>query len=106
VRAGDANPVQLRYWIQAWLERIRDLYAARDELMAAWHDAAAPAPRDKAAAAARLDKAYAVWDDALAVIDEARKEQVKPLACRNQRKRRSPPWTANGTAWLPAGTTR
>jgi transposase len=77
VRAGDANPVQLKYWIQAWLERIRDLYAAHDELMAAWQDAAAPAPRDKAAAAARLDKAYAVWDDALAVIDEARKEQVK-----------------------------
>jgi transposase len=77
VRAGDANPVQLKYWIQAWLERIRDLYAARDELMAAWHDAAAPAPRDKAAAAARLDKAYAVWDDALAVIDETRKEQGK-----------------------------
>ena len=47
VRAGDANPVQLKYWTDAWLERIRDLYAAHDELMAAWQDAAAPAPRDK-----------------------------------------------------------
>ena len=43
VRAGDANPVQLKYWTDAWLERIRDLYAAHDELMAAWQDAAAPA---------------------------------------------------------------
>ena len=38
VRAGDANPVQLKYWTDAWLERIRDLYAAHDELMAAWQD--------------------------------------------------------------------
>ena len=36
VRAGDASPVQLRYWTDAWLERIRDLYAAHHELMAAW----------------------------------------------------------------------
>jgi transposase len=77
VRAGDANPVQLKYWIRDWLERIRNLYTAHDELMAAWQDAAAPAPRDKAAAAARLEEAYAAWDDALAVIDEARKEQGK-----------------------------
>ena len=62
VRAGDANPVQLKYWTEAWLERIRDLYAAHDELMAAWQDAAAPAPQEKEAAAARLDDAYAAWD--------------------------------------------
>ena len=48
VRAGDANPAQLTYWTEAWLERIRDLYAAHDELMAAWQEAAAPAPREKA----------------------------------------------------------
>ena len=36
VRAGDANPAQLAYWTAAWLERIKDLYAAHDELMAAW----------------------------------------------------------------------
>ncbi len=72
VRAGDANPVQLKYWTQAWLERIRDLYAAHDELMAAWSSAAAPAPREKAAAAARLDEAYTAWDKAIGVIDEAR----------------------------------
>ena len=27
VRAGDANPAQLKYWTAAWLERIKDLYA-------------------------------------------------------------------------------
>ena len=48
VRAGDANPVQLKYWTDAWLERIRDLYAAHNALMAAWAGAAA---RDKDATA-------------------------------------------------------
>ena len=76
VRAGDANPAQLKYWTQAWLERIRDLYATHDELMAAWSSAAAPAPRDKAAAAARLDEAYTAWDKAIGVIDEARVKQM------------------------------
>jgi transposase len=76
VRAGDAAPVQLKYWTEAWLDRIRDLYAAHDRLMAAWHQAAAPAPREKEQAAARLDGAYAAWDKALAVIDEARKKQM------------------------------
>ena len=27
VRAGDASPVQLKYWTEAWLDLIRDLYA-------------------------------------------------------------------------------
>src|SRR5712691_10194147 len=57
VRAGDANPVQLRYWTGAWLERIRDLYAAHGQLMAAWQDAAAPALRGREAPAARLEEA-------------------------------------------------
>jgi transposase len=77
VRAGDANPAQLGHWTDAWLGRIRDLYSAHDELMAAWQDAAAPTPRGKEAAAARLDAAYAAWDDAIAVIDEARKRQMQ-----------------------------
>jgi transposase len=75
VRAGDANPAQLKYWTEAWLARIKDLYAAHEQLMAAWQDAAAPAPREKAAAA-RLDEACAAWDTALAVIDETRKKQI------------------------------
>jgi transposase len=77
VRAGDASPVQLRHWTEAWLERIRDLYAAHGQLTAAWQDAAAPAPQEKTAAAARLEEAYQAWDDALAVIDEARKKQAQ-----------------------------
>ena len=77
VRAGDANPVQLKYWTDAWLGRIRDLYAAQDELMAAWQAAAVPAARDKQDAAARLEKAYAAWDGAITVIDETRKKQMQ-----------------------------
>jgi transposase len=77
VRAGDANPAQLRYWTDAWLERIRDLYAAHHELMAAWQDAAAPAPQEKEAAAGRLEDAYAAWDDAITVIGQARKKHMQ-----------------------------
>jgi hypothetical protein len=76
VRAGDANPVQLEYWTAAWLERIRDLYAAHDELMAAWAGAPAHARQDKDAAT-RLEEAHAAWGAALAVIDEARKKQMQ-----------------------------
>jgi transposase len=76
VRAGDANPVQLGHWTGAWLGRIRELYAAHDELMAAWAGTAAPAPQEKEAAAGRLEKAYAAWDDTITVIDEARKKQM------------------------------
>jgi hypothetical protein len=77
VRAGDANPAQLKYWTDAWLDRIRGLYAAHDALMLAWQENAAPAPREKEAAAARLEKAYAAWDTAITVIDEARWKQMQ-----------------------------
>ncbi len=77
VRAGDANPAQLRRWSDAWLDRIRDLYAAHDELMAAWQEAAAPPAQGKQASAARLEKAHEAWDAAITVIDETRKEQAK-----------------------------
>ncbi len=76
VRAGDANPVQLGHWTDAWLGRIRDLYAAHDELMAAWAGTAAPAPQEKEEAAGRLEKAYAAWDDAITVIGQARQKQM------------------------------
>jgi transposase len=76
VRAGDADPARLTYWTAAWLERIRDLYAAHEELTAAWNDTAAPAPRDKTAVAARLDHAQAAWNAALTAIDETRKKQM------------------------------
>ena len=76
VRAGDADPARLTYWTAAWLERIKGLYAAHEELTAAWNGAAAPAPRDKTAAAARLDDAQAAWNAALTAIDEAREKQM------------------------------
>ena len=69
IRAGDANPAQLAYWTAAWLERIKNLYAAHEELMAAWADAGD-------AAAARLEEARAAWDAALAAIDAARCQQM------------------------------
>jgi transposase len=77
VRAGDASPVQLKYWTESWLGLIRDLYAAHDRLMAAWQDNAAPAAREKEAAAARLETAREAWDDAITAVDETRKKQVQ-----------------------------
>jgi transposase len=74
VRAGDASPVQLKYWTQAWLRLIRDLYRAHDELTAAWRDT--PAPAAATAAAARLDAAYTAWDNAITAIDTARTTQM------------------------------
>jgi transposase len=76
VRAGDANPVQLKYWTQTWLQLIRDLYRAHDELTAAWHAAPAPAPAAAAAAATRLETAHTAWDTAITAIDTARTTQL------------------------------
>jgi transposase len=77
VRAGDASPVQLKYWTQGWLELIRALYAAHDRLMAAWQENAAPAAREKDAAAVRLETARGAWDTAVTAIDKARKTQMQ-----------------------------
>ena len=77
VRAGDASPVQLKYWTQNWLALFRDLYKAHDELMAAWQEAAAPPAREKKAATERLENAHEGWDAAIGVIDEARKKQMQ-----------------------------
>jgi transposase len=76
-RAGDANPEQLRYWAQKWLDRFRALYRAHDELTAAWQDGTAPARGQETAAGERLEKAYAAWDDAAGVIDAERKKQAQ-----------------------------
>ena len=48
VRAGDANPAQLGFWVKAWLDRVRDLYAAHRQLTATRREAA---PLDAALAA-------------------------------------------------------
>jgi transposase len=59
IGAGDANPGQLTYWTQRWLERIMTLYAAHEELTAAREQAAASAPGQAATAAAGLEEARA-----------------------------------------------
>jgi hypothetical protein len=64
VRAGDANPAQLRFWVKAWLERIKALYAAHRQLTAAWHDGTPPGD------------ALTAWDAAIGAIDAARKQQM------------------------------
>ena len=76
VRAGDANPAQLTYWTQAWLDRIKDLYAAHEQLMAAWAGAAAAPASRQAAEATRLEEARTAWDEAITAIDEARTRQM------------------------------
>ena len=59
--------------------------------MAAWQEAAAPPAREKKAAAERLENAHGDWDTAIGVIDETRKKQMQAPACRNPRRRPSPP---------------
>jgi len=77
IRAGDANPEQLRRWSDAWVARIGDLYAAHRELMAAWQGDAGASAKDKDAAGSRLEDARKAWDTAITVIDETRKQQAK-----------------------------
>ena len=73
VRAGDANPAQLTYWTAGWLDRIKNLYAAHEQLMTAWAGATAAASGQ---AAARLEKASGAWDEAIGAIDAARRQQM------------------------------
>jgi hypothetical protein len=87
VRAGDANPTQLTGWVEAWLQLIRDLYRAHDELMAAWQDTAVPAPKDATDAAARLEQAYTGWDTAIDAIDETRIKQMAMPGLREPAKK-------------------
>ena len=77
VRAGDANPEQLKYWTEKWLDRFRALYKAHDELMAAWQDGEEPARGQDKPAADRLEKAGQAWDAAIGVIDSERKKQAQ-----------------------------
>jgi hypothetical protein len=73
VRAGDANPDQLAYWTAAWLERIKNLYTAHEQLSTAWADNAAGGTA--AGATADLEHARQAWDAALDVIDAQRTRQ-------------------------------
>jgi transposase len=72
VRAGDANPDQLSGWTAAWLERIKNLYTAHEQLMATWADRAAGG----AGGTAELEQAGQAWDAALEVVDAARTKQM------------------------------
>jgi hypothetical protein len=69
VRAGDANPDQLSHWTTTWLERIKNLYAAHEQLAAAWADSIA-------GDAAALEHARTAWDEALVMIDAERTKQM------------------------------
>jgi len=77
VRAGDANPTQLAYWTRDWLDRIKTLYTAHDELTDAWNASVAPAPAHATQTSARLACARTAWDTALDAIDTARRTQMK-----------------------------
>jgi transposase len=66
VRAGDANPDQLGYWTTAWLERIKNLYTAHEQLSTAW----------AGGAGAELEQARQGWDEALGIIDTVRTRQM------------------------------
>ena len=94
VRAGDANPAQLGHWTAAWLDRIRDLYAAHAQLMTAWQEAAP------------LDAALAAWDEAIGAIDEAHREQAKAPGLQEPARKASRPSTGNGRVCPRTGTTR
>jgi len=77
VRAGDANPTQLACWTRDWLDRIKTLYTAHEQLTDAWNASVAPAPGHAAAeAATRLEHAYTAWDTALEAIDTARQNHM------------------------------
>jgi len=66
VRAGDANPDQLSGWTAAWLERIKNLYTAHEQLSVAW----------AGEAATELEHACTAWDDVVGVIDAERIRQM------------------------------
>ena len=104
VRAGDANPDQLSGWTAAWLERIKNLYAAHEQLSVAWATGRPAAPGG--GRRRRTGTRMPAWDDALGVIDAERTKQMASPGCRNRPRRPWPRWTGNGTGWSPTATTR
>ncbi len=93
IRAGDAH-AYLTPWRDAWTARIADLYVAHTAMAAA-----EPGSGEHATA-------VAAFEQALAVIDTVRQQQMPPApTCTPPPPRCSPPWTANGTAWPATATT-
>jgi transposase len=84
VRAGDANPAQLTYWAQAWLERIKNLYAAPG----AWKGPIRPGTMRSARSTGPAGRRWPhpAWP--------------------SRRRRRWRRWTGNGTAWPRTAATR
>jgi len=109
LRAGrrTRTPPSWGYGTAAWLELIRNLYAAHAQLTNAWAQAAAPAPREAAAAAARLEEAGAAWDEATGVTGEARKKQMTAPGLQEPAKQSTRhPGPRMGTASPPTAITR
>ena len=75
VRAGDANPAQLGYWTEAWLERSR-AFTQRTRAHGRLAGGRRARPAGATAAAARLEAADAAWDDAITVIGTGAQEAV------------------------------
>ncbi len=64
IRAGDADP-QLRYWRDQWVARIGDLYLAHRAMAAA------------SPGTAEYTQAHGAFEQALGVIDTARRDQIR-----------------------------
>jgi transposase len=105
VRAGDASQAQLKYWTDAWLGRIRDLYAAHDELTAAWQENAAPRRGRKKQQRPGWRRHTPPGTTRSRRSTRPGRSRCGPPACRSPRRRPSPPWTANGTASSPTAIT-
>ena len=98
VRAGDANPDQLALWTAAWLERIKNLYPAHEQLSAAWAGGVAAAPSWSTHAQPGTRR----WASS---TPSAPSRWLRP-GCKNRPRRPWPRWTGNGTGWPPTATTR
>ena len=90
VRAGDANPDQLSGWTAAWLERIKNLYAAHEQLE---HRMGRRVPPPNWSTHARPGMTR--WASS---TPSAPSRWPRP-GCRNRRRRPWPRWTGNGTGW-------
>ena len=104
VRAGDANPGRLKYWTRRGWTGSGPVRRPR-ELTAAWKGAAAPAPRNKTAGR-RPAGERGGGGTARSPRSTRRGRSRAAPAWRSRRRKRSPPWTANGTAWPRTATTR
>ena len=103
VRAGDANPDQLAGWTAAWLERIKNLYLAHEQLSVAWADSltgGAQRGRRTGTSTHSLGRRPG--------RHRRRAHQADGLtrAAKPRRRRPWPRWTGNGTGWSPTATTR